>query len=156
MSDSSVAARSPRDVLHLYHQAMLAVSADALADLYAVDGIHEFPLTAPGRPPRYNGREEIRAGYGAAWGASPARVNEIRNVVVHETADPEVIVAEQEVAATVTTTGQPFTLAFLLVMRVRDGLIVHLRDYMDALGAAHALGRLPAIIAALSSPVSAA
>lgn len=155
MSDASVRARSPRDVLARFHQAMLDSSADALADLYAVDGIHEFPLTAPGRPPRYNGREEIRAGYGAAWGASPARVDEIRDVVVHETADPELIVAEQVVAATNTTTGQPFTLAFLLVMRVRDGLIVHLRDYMDALGAAWALGRLPAVVAALSDPTPA-
>ena len=154
MSDRSVAACSPRDVLHRYHQAMLALSANALADLYAPDGIHEFPLTAPGRPPRYNGREEIRAGYGAAWGASPARVDEIRDVVVHETADPEVIVTEQEIAATNTTTGQPFTLRFLLVMRVRDGLIVHLRDYMDALGAAYALGRLPAVVAALNGGAS--
>jgi ketosteroid isomerase-like protein len=133
---------------------MLDLSADALADLYTVDAIHEFPLTAPRRPRRYLGREEIRAGYAAAWGASGARVNEIRNVVVHETADPEVIVSEQEVVATVTADGRPFVLSFLLVMQVRDGLIVHLRDYMDELGAAHALGRLPVIMAALGQRTS--
>jgi ketosteroid isomerase-like protein len=128
---------------------MLDLSADALADLYAVDAVHEFPLFAPGRPPRYLGREEIRAGYGAAWAATPARVDEIRNVVVHETADPDLIVAEQEIAATMTTTGRAFTLGCCLVMRSRNGLLVHVRDYMDALGAAVALDRLPALAASL-------
>src|SRR6476659_4259427 len=99
---------------------MLDLSADALADLYAVDATHEFPLLAPRRPRRYHGREEVRAGYAAAWGASGVHIDELRDVVVHETADPEVIVAEQEIAATVTSTGHPFAVRPLLVLRVRD------------------------------------
>jgi ketosteroid isomerase-like protein len=130
---------------------MLDLDADALADLYASDAIHEFPFTAPGRLRRYEGREEVRAGYRAAWGASPIRLDEITNVVVHETTDPEVIVAEQEAVGTVTTTGRPFTLAFLLVMRVRDGRIAHVRDYADALGVAQALDRLPGLVESLQA-----
>ena len=35
---------------------------------------------------------------------------------------------------------------------LQDGEIVHVRDYMDGLGVAHAMGRLPAVAAALDRP----
>lgn len=140
----------PRDVLARYHSAMIDLSADDLADLYAVDAVHEFPFVAPGGLSRLDGREQVRAGYTAAWGALPARVTDIRNVVIHETADPELIVSEQDIACTADS-GTDFTLACVLVMRVHDGQITHLRDYADALGAALALGRLPALVERLSA-----
>lgn len=140
-----------RDVLARYHRAMLDKSADDLADLYAADAVHEFPFLFPGMPERHQGREEIRAGYRAAWGASPARPEKIHDVVVHQSTDPEVITVEQIVSGTVTTTGQPFSFPGLLVLRVRDGLIVHARDYMDGLRVAHTMGRLTAVAAALGS-----
>ncbi|MDX3457719.1 nuclear transport factor 2 family protein [Streptomyces sp. ME02-8801-2C] len=134
----------PRDVLARYQRAMLDGSADDLADLYAVDAVHEFPFLFPGMPERYRGREEVRAGYRAAWGASPARPREITEVVVHDGADPEVITVEQVVTGIVTTTGRPFSFPGLLVIRVRDGRIVHVRDYMDGLRVAHTMDRLQA------------
>ncbi|MEV4755059.1 nuclear transport factor 2 family protein [Micromonospora sp. NPDC049559] len=130
----------PREVLARYHRAMLDKSADDLADLYAEDALHEFPFLFPRMPRRYRGREEVRAGYRAAWGATPARLEEIRGVVVHETADPEVIVVEQEVAGTLSTTGQPFAAAGLLVLRVRDGRLTHVRDYLDGVALLASLG----------------
>jgi ketosteroid isomerase-like protein len=142
----------PRELLVRFHRAMLAMSADALADLHASDATYEFVLLTPGRPERYHGREEIRAGFGAAWAGAGVRVDEIRNVVVHETTDPEVIVAEQEAAATVIATGRAFTLPFLLVLRARDGELVHVRDYADALRGALALDRLPALVERLADP----
>jgi ketosteroid isomerase-like protein len=141
------AALGPRAILAHYRQAMLHRSADELADLYAVDAVHEFPFLFPGSPTRYRGREEIRAGYRAAWGASPAQ--RIDEVAVPESTDPEAITVEQVVTGTVTTTGGSFRLPGLLVMRVRDGRIVHVRDYMDGLAVAHAMGRLPAVTALL-------
>src|SRR5215217_950316 len=104
MSESFSATLSPREVLIRYHHAMLHLSADELADLYAVDAIHEFPFLAPGRPTRYRGREEVRAGYWAAWSASPVRLEEIRNVMVYETTDPEVIIGEWAATGRVSTT----------------------------------------------------
>ncbi|MCX5265680.1 nuclear transport factor 2 family protein [Streptomyces sp. NBC_00199] len=142
---------SPREVLARYQQAMLDKSADDLADLYAVDAVHEFPFLFPGMPERYEGREEVRAGYRAAWGASPAQPQEIREVVVHENTCGEVIVVEQIVSGTVTTTGRSFDFPGLLVIRVRNSQIVHVRDYMDGLGVAHAMDRLSAVAAGLSN-----
>ncbi|MEV6741856.1 nuclear transport factor 2 family protein [Streptomyces sp. NPDC051104] len=150
MPPAAPAALGPRDVLARYRRAMVDKSADDLADLYSVDAVHEFPFLFPGMPARYQGREEVRAGYRAAWGASPAQPQQIREVAVHESTDPEVITVEQIVTGTVATTGEPFAFPGLLVMRVRNGLIVHVRDYMDGLAVAHAMGRLPAVAAMLS------
>jgi ketosteroid isomerase-like protein len=130
---------------------MLDKNADDLADLYAPDAVHEFPLLSPFFPKRLNGREEIRAHYRAAWGAAAIRLLDIREVAVHETRDPLLIVAEAEYTALATASGKSFDLSFLIVMKVEGALIVHLRDYMDALGAAFALDRLPNMIKALES-----
>ncbi|OIJ93247.1 nuclear transport factor 2 family protein [Streptomyces colonosanans] len=152
MPDITSANLSPRDVLTRYHRAMLDKSADDLADLYTADAVHEFPfLGFPGMPERYQGREEIRAGYRAAWGASPAQPQKIHDVFVHESIDPEVITVEQVVVGTVTTTGQAFSFPGLLVLRVRNGLIVHVRDYMDGLRVAHTMDRLAAVVASLGA-----
>ena len=141
------------DLLARYHRAMHEARADDLADLYAVDGVHEFPLLFPGMPARLVGREQIRETYRAAWSAASQVValEAIRNVVVHQTTDAEVIIVEQEVTGTVSTTGRRIDAFNVLVMRVRDGLLIHVRDYLDALTINHALGRLPAVVADLNS-----
>lgn len=141
MSTSASARPGPRDVLARYRRAILDKSADDLADLYAPDALHEFPFRFPGLPARYQGREEVRAGYRALWGASPARPEAVREVAVHESTDPEVITVEQTVTGTLATTGDSFEVPGLLVMRVRDGLLVHVRDYMDGLAVTGALPR---------------
>ncbi|MEV7735685.1 nuclear transport factor 2 family protein [Streptomyces sp. NPDC088921] len=132
------AVRTPREVLTCYYQAMLDKSPDDLADLYATDAVHEFPFTSPGFPARFEGREAVRAGYRAAWGAGPAEVQEVRRVAAYETADPEVIIAEHVVRGTLTTKATTFTVPGLLILHVRDGLITRVRDYMDSAGVAAA------------------
>jgi ketosteroid isomerase-like protein len=138
-------------VLASFHQAMIDVSADDLADLYAVDGVHEFPFLSPGFPARYTGREEVRAGYRARWADHPVKLNEVRTVFVYQTTDPEVIVCAAELDGTLNATGQPFGASGLLTLQVRDGLITHCRDYMDSLGICHSLGVLAEVVASLDA-----
>ncbi|MFH9353877.1 nuclear transport factor 2 family protein [Kitasatospora sp. NPDC017646] len=149
MSES--ATPGPLELLARYRRAMLDLDADALAELYAEEGVHEFPFLFPGMPERYRGREEVRAGYRAAWGASEARPEEIWEVAVHPGADPEVLTVEQLVIGRVASTGKEFALPGLLVMRTRGGQLVHVRDYMDGLGVARAMGRLGAVAARLEA-----
>jgi uncharacterized protein len=106
-------------------------------DLYSEDAIHEFPFTRPGLPSRLEGREQIRAFMQANWVMSPLRYVAYRNVVVHETADPEVIVVEQTAAGTSAATGREFALPNIVVLRVRGGQIVRIRDYVNVLAAAN-------------------
>ncbi len=51
----------------------------------------------------------------------PVRFEECREVAIYETADPEVIVVEYELAGTVTTTGRRTAAPFIGVLRVRAG-----------------------------------
>jgi ketosteroid isomerase-like protein len=142
--------RTPQAILRRYQQALIDMSADDLADLYAADALHELPFLFPGMPDRLEGREEVRAVYRAAWAASDARTRTVRAVAVHPCADSEVLVAEQVLSGILGSTGQPFEFAGVLVLRVRNGEILHVRDYMDGLGVAHAMGRLPAVLKALA------
>jgi ketosteroid isomerase-like protein len=134
-----------RAILRRYRQAMIDQSADDLAALYAADAVHELPFRFPGMPDRFEGREVLRAAYRAAWSASDAQPREVREVALHSCADGEVLVVEQVVRGVLRSTGRPFEFPGVLVLRVRDGEIVHARDYLDGLGVARALGRLPAV-----------
>ncbi|MET9078284.1 nuclear transport factor 2 family protein [Streptomyces sp. NPDC004232] len=139
MSDlDTTAARTPHEVLTCYYQAMLDKSPDDLADLYTIDAVHEFPFSSPGFPSSFEGREAVRAGYRAAWSASPIQVEEVRRVAAYETTDPEVIVAEHVVLGTLPTRLTTFTVPGLLIVHVRNGLITRVRDYMDGLGVSSA------------------
>lgn len=136
---------TPLDILRRYQQALLDKDADDLANLYAPDAVHELPFLFPGMPKQYEGREQVRSGYRAAWAHSTAQPREVRDVAVHMTADREVIVVEQMVGGVVDQEGPAcFEFPGALVLRVRDGQIVHVRDYLDGLGVAHVLGRLGA------------
>jgi ketosteroid isomerase-like protein len=72
-----------------------------------------------------------------------------RNLVVHETSDPEVVVAEWDYDGLVTTANRPFRVSSIQVSRVRNGQIVASRDYHNHLVLADVLGQLPALLAAL-------
>lgn len=143
---------APRAILRRYQQAVIDKSADDLADLYAADAVHELPFLFPGMPDRLEGREQVRVAYRAAWAASEARPQEVREVAVHSCDGGDVLVAEQVVSGTLPSTGEPFEFPGVLVLHVHDGEIIHVRDYMDGLGVAHAMGRLPAVAAALARP----
>jgi uncharacterized protein len=133
----------PREVFARLQEYLLASDPDVVAVVWAEDVVVETPFAPPGRPRRVHGREELLALARAGRAAMPVRFEEIRDVVVHETADPEVIVVEYEIAGTVTTTNRPAAAGFIGVLRARNGQIVHWREYQNVLAMAEALGRLP-------------
>jgi ketosteroid isomerase-like protein len=63
-----------------------------------------------------------------------------------------VIVAEFDYAGTVLETGEAFTVPCVFVLRVRDGLIVESRDYIDHVAMARARGQLDELIGHLREP----
>jgi ketosteroid isomerase-like protein len=119
--------------------AAIARSAGDMGQVYAPDAVHEFPFTRPGAPARMEGRDVIMGFITAFWDTSPLRYERYRTIAIHQTADPDTIVVEQEVAGTSATTGS-FVLPNLLVLRARHGQITHLRDYANLLALADALG----------------
>jgi ketosteroid isomerase-like protein len=137
------AMRSLSDIISTYQRAMREKDADLLASLYSEDAVHEFPFFSPRHAEPLNGRAAIRDHYAPAWAATPVEVENVESVAVHWTSDPEVSVVEQKITGHVPATGRELRMGGILVIRVRNGEIVHMRDYIDTLGAMDAMGQLP-------------
>ena len=103
--------------------------AASWADMFAEDGVLEIPLGRPLLPPRLVGREEIRVLAPVQKRAYEMHPATRTNLVVHETTDPEVIVCEFVSERQEKSTGNVYKMPYVHVVRVRNGEIVHLRDY---------------------------
>ncbi|MFE7191731.1 nuclear transport factor 2 family protein [Kitasatospora sp. NPDC057541] len=133
--------RSPREVFHALLDGITAGRFAELAGLYAEDAVVEMVFEPVG-PRRLEGREALRERFLAVGEHSPLDLG-ARNVVVRATDDPEVVVGEWDYDVRHRTTGRESTVANLQVLRVRDGLIVHSRDFHDHLALADLLGSPP-------------
>jgi ketosteroid isomerase-like protein len=142
---------SPRQVVDRFLRAAASGHPETMADCYAVDVVIEMPFShAALYPARIETtREELRARFKA--GSAVRTYQRPANVVIHETADPEVIITEYDLHGRLVATGEPFVLSYLMVMTVRDGEIVHTRDYTDPIQGAKVLGRVPDLLTALQS-----
>ncbi|EFC85095.1 nuclear transport factor 2 family protein [Parafrankia sp. EUN1f] len=128
---------TPREVVEQALRAGCAMNIEALLALMAPDGHIEWPYHPTGAPARLNGRDEIRA-YVASAAKAPIRWDDFVGLVMHETADPEVVIVEYEANGTVTTTGATYRQRIIAVFRVRNGQIVSYRDYLNPLALAEA------------------
>lgn len=141
-----VSVPTPREVFTALAGLLSAGRWDEVAALYAEDAVAELPFALP-VPDRVEGRATLHERFTALGAGNLEMV--VENIRVHETADPEVIVAEFETRGKSLTTGRAFHLANIQVLRVRDGLIAHTRDFHDHAALAVATGRMPALDAAL-------
>ena len=123
---------SSRAVFDRFLAASVENRWDDLADCYAEDVTIEMPFTLPGVPRLTHGREELRRRFHSA--AAMRRVVRADNVVVHETTDPAVLVAEFDLHQEIR--GEDFVVTYVLVMTVKDGLVTYSRDYTDTAAAA--------------------
>jgi len=141
--------RTPREVFLALVHGVADGRWDELPGLYAEQThvVHPFD---PLRGAALRTRDELRAHF-RPTDSGPKLHRRATNITIHETTDPEVIVAEFEYQGTVDGTGEPFTLPGIFVLRVRDGEIVSSRDYFDHVTAARIRGRLDALVAAVNA-----
>jgi ketosteroid isomerase-like protein len=130
---------------------MVAGESVVFADLFAVDGVMEYPFAPPGQPRELIGREAIRRHLGQP-GGNRRHLFQMDGVdaVVHETTDPEVVIAEIAHHGLSQVTGQRYRFEAIGVIRVRGGEIVGYRDYMDPISLARLLGRTSDLASALT------
>ncbi|GAA1516051.1 nuclear transport factor 2 family protein [Sphaerisporangium rubeum] len=133
--------RTPRELFEDFP--IFGEHEDVLADGLVV----ETPFAPPGRPRRWVGKEEWLAFARPGRQAFPFELRR-RKVVVHETADPEVIVVEYELGGTLPD-GREAWAPFAGVLRARDGKVVLWREYQDPIAVAAATGGLPGLVASL-------
>jgi ketosteroid isomerase-like protein len=78
------------------------------------------------------GREAIRAALAPVWERARnanRRISGHDHVVFHETTDPEIIIVEFDIVGE--TAKGPFRQAVVYLLRIRDGRVVHLREFVD-------------------------
>jgi ketosteroid isomerase-like protein len=139
---------SPRDVfLRLVH-GVAEGRFHELPDLYAEVTDVRHPMATPESEPLTN-RRALREHFTVppeARASIPKR--RVVDVVVHETADPEVIVAEFAYEFPMTG-GSVTKVPCVFVMRVRNGEIIESRDYIDPIRSRQARDDIDALIATL-------
>ncbi|MFD8416623.1 nuclear transport factor 2 family protein [Streptomyces sp. NPDC059650] len=138
---------SPREVFQKLIEGIGAGRYTELAGLYAEDAVVETVFEPVG-PRRIEGRAALAERFALVSAHSPLELTPA-NVVVRETHDAEVVVAEFDYHVHHRTTGRTFDAANIQVLRVRDGLIVSSRDYHDHLALLVADGGLPRLVEAL-------
>lgn len=142
---------SPREVMERYlHCTSEAKWSDA-AELYDDHAVVEVPFALV-RPSRLEGAESIREHLDEI-AAAPMKA-EPRNIVFYETTDPEVVVVEFDLVGHVSTTGRAFQVPNISVVRVRDGRIVHAKNYHNDLVPAQAAGMVEELLAAFTAKSS--
>ena len=104
---------------------------DAWTDLWAEDGVLEFPYAPKGRQKAYSGKAEIRDYMIAASGkmamVAPPRMR------MHPALDPGVLSVELTIDGKATATGALFTQSYVMVFEVKDGKLWRLREYWNPL-----------------------
>jgi ketosteroid isomerase-like protein len=135
---------SPRDIfLSLVH----AVGERQVADLprmYAETTNVTHPFDPFGAPPLLT-RDELRAHFAGGAESDERVCFHPTHITIHDTLDPEVIVAEFTYQSDTTAPGETFAIPCIFVLRVRNGEIVESRDYIDPVRSAQAHGRLDAL-----------
>jgi ketosteroid isomerase-like protein len=130
----------PREVFARFAEEVLSHAPSLTPGLWADDVVVETPFAEPGQPRRFHGFEQFRQVAEAGRAALPVRFDEFRNVVIHETGDPDVIVAEYEIVGTSTVSGKQSAAPFVLVLTARHGQIHHFREYQSLAALASAFG----------------
>ena len=104
-------------------------SASSFIDMMAEDFVMEFPYARPGMQTRIEGRTPVVMYLASVMGA--VSVDTVDNVVVHDTADPEVVIIEFEGHGRALKVDEPYDQRYISVIRTRGGKMVHYKDYWN-------------------------
>ena len=122
--------RNPSDVFISLVTGVASQKWQELSKLYAEQTDVRHPMSRTAAP--LLSREAVERHFAAAGAAVTGKLRfAAENIRIHVTADPEVIVAEFEYRGANVKSGAKFVCPCVFVMRVRDGLVVESRDYVD-------------------------
>jgi ketosteroid isomerase-like protein len=122
---------SPADLFRHSLRLLLAKDIPAWVDLWAADGVAEFPFAPDGRPRRLEGKEAVAA----SMRHHPEHIDlhDFPGLRIHRTDDPHTVVAEMRGVGRLVRTDAPFDMTYIVVMTVRNGRIASYRDYWNPL-----------------------
>ncbi|MER5532557.1 nuclear transport factor 2 family protein [Streptomyces mirabilis] len=142
-------AAASREVLDRLLRLSATGPTEEMADVFSEDAVFEMPFLPPGAPQQEAGREAFRAHLQA--GAGLQEFDSVDNVRIHETSDPEVVVAEYRLHGRVLATGKRFAFDIVMIARIRGGLIIWSRTYSNPLDGAIAFDTVDDLLAGLTT-----
>ena len=107
----------------------LRPDAETFTDMFAVDGILEYPFAPPGLSTPIAGRDAIVANFQRI--RKLLRIDSVADASEVETSDPDMVVLEFSGRGQGVTTGETYKQRYVSVIRLRDGSIVHYKDYWN-------------------------
>ncbi|AUG75227.1 phenazine biosynthesis protein PhzA/PhzB [Kitasatospora sp. MMS16-BH015] len=124
---------SPAELYRHSLRLLLDKSIPAWVDLWAADGVMEFPFAPPGWPRRLEGREAVAA-YMRDY-PDHIDLHGFPELRILDTTEAGTIVVEMRAVGRLVRTGDPFELDYIAVVTVRDGRFTSYRDYWNPLAA---------------------
>ena len=110
---------------------------ETFPDMFAQDGVLEYPYAPPGLNATHTGRDAIVANFQRI--RPLLRIDEVFDVTEIRVSDAEVVVLEFKGRGEGVVTKEPYDQRYISVIQVRDGLIVHYKDYWNPLALVRAV-----------------
>ena len=107
----------------------LKPDAETFPDMFAVDGVFEYPFAPPGLNTPMIGRAAIIANFQRI--RKLLRIDGVADVSKIETSDPDTVVLEFSGRGEGVITREAYDQRYISVIRMRDGNIVHYKDYWN-------------------------
>lgn len=142
-------AATSRDVVDRLLHLTANGPTEEMADVFSEDAVFEMPFLPPGLPQPEAGREAFRAHLQGAVGVQEFEA--VDRVRIHETTDPDVVIAEYRLHGRVVATEKRFASDIVMIARVRDGLIIWSRSYSNPLDSAIAFDTIHDLFAGLTA-----
>ena len=114
---------TPTEALHAICEAWNRLDNDALADLFADDGVFEDPL----HERALRGREDVRT----VNAPSMAGLSECEVTLTHVAEQGDIALAEGWFRSALADGGARLDFPFAMVVELRDGRIARLAEYFD-------------------------
>jgi uncharacterized protein len=124
-----------KEIVEQIRVALETRNSSGFIDLFADDGILELPFAIDSAQAKYEGIDKIRERYGTPNPQSKLTEVHKASVVMYESTDPEVVTVEFTIEGKSLATGELYSYASSAgIIRVRNGKIIHYRDYPNLLG----------------------
>ncbi len=107
----------------------LRSDAETFPDMFAVDGVLEYPYAPPGLNTPIAGRDAIIANFQRI--RKLLRIDGVADVSEIEVSDPDMVVLEFSGSGEGLLTKEAYNQRYISVIRMRDGNIVHYKDYWN-------------------------
>lgn len=127
---------------------LLDPTASSFVEMMDENSVMEFPYAPPGATQRLNGRDALEthlSGFGEML-----EIDRMTDLMVHRTHQPGVVILEFGCVGEGVKTGEPYNQRYISVITVRNGRIIHYRDYWNPLVVLSAVGDAEMMTAAVA------